>query len=299
MAVNTTGITPAANFIPEVWVSELSDATQANMKLTELVDRSFEDDMKFGDIAHIQDISNPSVRIKTEDTTATWSNRTEPQQNITINRQAYCAFLVEDIAELQSKYAIRSEYTQKTSYSLMAFVEGDITSGLTSLPANFSQLVGTLGSDPTDDDLLRAKQYLDDGDVPDTDRFIYASPAFHNALLKMNKFTSADFVGSSSAAMAVKRGVVGQAYGAAVSVSSLANNNPAAANQSYSWFCHRRGTALIMQRGPKVHTQEIILEVGMGVLVDMVYQFAERLIAPSTLGGGTSDDRFNVGVRAA
>ena len=38
---------------------------------------------------------------------------------------------------------------------------------------------------------------------------------------------------------------------------------------------------------------------GWDVVISMIYQFAERLIAPSTLGGGTSTDRFNVGIRGA
>lgn len=68
--------------------------------LATLVDRSFEDNMRMGRVAVINDISNPSVRIKSEDTTATLSNIVETQQTITISRQAYCAMLFEDIAEV-------------------------------------------------------------------------------------------------------------------------------------------------------------------------------------------------------
>lgn len=299
MAVNTTGITPAANFLPTVWSEHVSDATEAATVLSSLVDRKFESEMKVGRVLNIQDRSNPAVRVKSEDTTATWANITESRQQLTINRQAYVAFLVEDIAELQANIDLRAGYTAKCGYSLMAHIEGDATSGLASLPSSFSQLVGTLGSDPTDDDILRAVQYLDDGDVPSDGRFFYASPAAHIALLKMDKFTSQLYVGQSDAEKAVKKARVGMVYGAPVYVSSLANNNPSAANQSYAWFCHEDGVALIMQRKPVTHVDYIILEGGWGVLTDVIYQFAERLLPPSTLGGGTSDDRFNVGIRAA
>jgi len=294
MAVNTTGVTPTANFIPEVWMPEISDATQAHIGLADMVDRSFEDGMKVGDIAHIQDWSNPAVRVKTEDTAATISNITETQQNITINRQAYTRFLVEDIAEIQSKYAVRARYTQKSTYSLMAYVEGDLTSGLTSLPDNFSQLVGALGSDPTTDNFIRAVQFLDDGDVPETERFFYASPPTHAALLKQDVFISGDY--GPSGAVGTGR-ITKPVYGATMHVSSLANNNPSTSGQSYSWFAHKRGVALIMQRTPTPHLDWNQDNIGWDVLVDVIYQFAERLIAPSTLGGGTSDDRFSVAVR--
>ena len=297
MAINTTGITPAANFIPEVWASEVSDATKAHVGLADLVDRSYESDMKSGDIIHIQDRSHPSVRVKAEDTAATIANRTETQQNVTINREAYCRMLFEDIAELQSKYDLRSKYTADMGYSLMAYVEGDVTSGLASLPDDFSQLVGTLGSDPTTDNLIRAVQYLDDGDVPEGDRFFYMSPPTHAALLKQDVFVSGDYGPSG----AVSSGRISKpVYGATTHVSSLANGNPSAAGQSYSWFCHKRGVALILQQSPKVMPAWWNTDYfGWDVVTKMVYQFAERLIAPSTLGGGTSDDRFNVGVRGA
>ena len=297
MAINTTGITPAANFIPEVWAADISEATKAHVGLADLVDRSYEDDMKSGDIIHIQDFSHPAVRVKTEDTAATISNRTETQQNVTINRQAYCRMLFENIAEIQSKYELRSKYTDDMSYSLMAYIEGDATSGLTSLPSSFSQLVATLGQDPTTDNLIRAVQYLDDGDVPEDGRFFYMSPPTHASLLKQDVFVSGDYGPTG----AVRTGrVTKPVYGATAHVSSLANANPSAANQSYSWFCHKRGVALIMQQSPKVQPAWWNTDYfGWDVVTDMIYQFAERLIAPSTLGGGTSDDRFNVGVRGA
>jgi hypothetical protein len=297
LATNTTGVTAAANFIPEVWSTEISDATQAHTGLADLVDRSFESEMSSGDIIHIQDWSNPAVRVKSEGTNSTFTNITETQQNVTINREAYVRFVVEDIAELQSKYAVRSRYTEKSTYSLMAHIEGDVTSGLASLPDDFSQVLGALGSDPTTDDFIRAVQYLDDGDVPEGDRFTYQSPATHASLLKQDVFINGDYgpKGSVSTGRVTK-----PVYGATVHVSSLANNNPAAAAQSYSWFCHKKGVALILQQNPKVMPMIWSNDMfGWDTVIKTVYQFAERLIAPSTLGGGSSDDRFNVAIKGA
>lgn len=297
MAINTTGVTPAANFNPTIWIPEVSDAAKANTVLATFVDRSFESNMRMGRVAAIQDMSNPAVRIKTEDTSATYSNITETQQTITISRQAYCAFLVEDIESVQSHVDLRSKYTDNTGYSLMAFIEGDATSGLMSLPANFSNLVGTLGSDPTVDTLIDAKSNLDRADAPQDSRFAYVSPGFHNALLKQAMLSSTDFRGDAAVTTNRNGQIMGPVYGAQMAVSTLAINSPAVAGQAYGWFCHKRGVALIIQRDVRVHEQYILLETGTGILSDIIYQFAERLIAPKTLGGGTSDDKFNVALR--
>ena len=53
-----------------MWASDISDAVQANVVLADLVDRSYEPDMKFGDTLRIDDDANLAVRIKATDTSA-------------------------------------------------------------------------------------------------------------------------------------------------------------------------------------------------------------------------------------
>jgi hypothetical protein len=127
---------------------------------------------------------------------------------------------------------------------------------------------------------------------------MYGSPNGLAGLHKIDRFRSADYVGAAGAQKMVEKAELGMIFGAKVYESTLADANPSAASQSYVWFCHKRGVALIRQRTPTVHSQYVLLETGWAVLVDEIYQFAERLIAPKTLGGGTSDDRFNVAIAA-
>ena len=284
----------------EIWAREVSEATQANTVLSDLVDRQYEKELRSsGDTVHIRDRSNPAVRVKSEDTSATYANITETMQNITVNRQAYVGFLIEDIAETQADISLRDTYSEAAGYSLTAFIEGDATSGLVSLGNSFSQAVGTLGVDPTADQLVRAVQYLDDGDVPEDGRYFAVTPAIHAALLKMDLFTRQEYVGQADAETAVKRAHVGRVYNAPVYKTSLLNANPSASAQGYGWFNHTNGVALIIQRMPQVHSQYSTSEFGWITMVDVSYQFAERLIAPSRRGGSTSTDRFNVAVAGA
>ena len=294
MGINTVTVSTVANWIPTKWAKELEDAGEGWIGLSDLVDRRFEDDLAVGDVVNIPDRANPAVRFKTADTPGTYSNVTETQDTLTVNLQGYVGFLVEDIAEIQSQYAVRAEYTQAATYSLMSVVEGDLTSGLASQPSDFSQLVGALGSDPTTDNIIRAVQYLDDGDVPETDRFFYMSPATHASLLKQDVFVSGDY--GPTGAVATGR-ITKPVYGATTHVSSLASNNPSTSGQSYSWFCHKKGNVLAIQRGVTPHTQWENLEIGWGVVCDIIYGFDEHLILPRTLASTTPDDRFNVGLR--
>ena len=282
-----------ANYIPEEWGAELSDATQAWTGLANLVDRSYEGEIsKAGDIVRIQDMTNPSVRFKTG-SAATYDSTTETQDVLTINQHAYVGFLVEDMLAVQSKYDVRAKMTAKTTYSLMSTVEGDLTSGLAALPDNFSQNVGALGQDPVPEDLIAAVVFLDDADVPEGDRFLYMSPGTHAALLKQDVFISGDYGQSGSVASGR---VTTKVYGATPHVSTLASNNPSTWGQSFSWFCHKRGVTLAMQRTPMIHTQWENLEIGWGVIVDVIYGLTERLILPKTLDSASPNDNFNVSV---
>ena len=127
---------------------------------------------------------------------------------------------------------------------------------------------------------------LDDGDVPEDGRYFAVSPAMHAGLLKLDVFRRQEYVGQSSAEAAIKRAQVGMIANAPVYKSSLFNANPSTAAQSYSVFGHKEGVALIQQRKPTVHSQYDLLNLGVATIVDTLYQFIERLKAPSTLGGG-------------
>jgi hypothetical protein len=289
-----------ANHLPTQWADELDEATQENTGWSGLVDRRHDSTMKFGRVLTISNRSNPAVRMKAEDTTATWANITEENQTLTINKQAYAAFLVEDIAEIQSKYEERSGYTESAGYSLVAFMEGDTTSGLASLPASFSQLGGTLGSPPGDDDLIAAKTALDKFGVPESGRYAWVTPGFYNSLLSIDKYMRADAYGAPNDAVKMGR-TNKRIYGFDIYVSNLAYGTVAgglAAGQSYNVFGHKKGIVLVVQRQPKVHTDYIILEVADGVLIDCIYNFLERKLPPSTLGGGTATDQYNYAIRA-
>lgn len=300
MAINTTGITPLASHLPTQWGDELEEAVQEETGLSALVDRRYDSTMRFGRVLQVANRSNPAVRMKTEDTSATWANITEENQTLTINLQAYAGFVVEDIAEIQSKYEEREGYTKNAGYSMIAFLEGDTTSGLASMPANFSQSGGSLGSPPGDDDLIAAKTALDKFGVPQTDRFAWVTPGFYNSLLPIDKFMRADAYGAPNDA--VKQGRTNKRiYGFDFYQSNLAYGTVASGltnGQSKNFFCHKKGIILVMQRQPTVHTQYLITEFGDGVMIDMIYNFLERHLTPSTLGGGTAVDKFDYSIWA-
>ena len=285
----TVTTTTHACYIPEIWTPELNEAVEANCVLPKLVKR-IPTDKGYGDTVNIGELSNPTTQTKTANTAVTFYSVNESSLNLTITVHRCVAFLVEDIVKIQSAIDVRSKMTTKAGYSLAADMEGSTSSvGLNTLPASFSQTVGTLGVELTKEDMIQAWLYLEQADAPPEDRFIYISPGGFAGLLKIDEFIRKDYGADGQALTKARKG---ELLGAEVYRSTLTKAQ--SAGQSDSWFCHRNGVVMAIQRPMEVHGDYLLEYVGWGVVADQLYGFKENLIPPKTLGGGTAVDTHNV-----
>jgi len=285
MAVSTITTTTAANHIPEIWSAETIDAVEGRVVLAGLVDRRFEKELKVGDSLNIATISNLTVGLKAANTNIDLEAITERTLQITVTVHDYVAFGVEDIVKVQSKTDLRARYTKKAGYGLGSSMD----EYLSAMILNFSHTVGTLGVELSDDDIIRAWQYLEDFDMPDSDRYIYLAPAAYAGLMKLDKFMHADYVGGGG--QGVRNAFVGKLYGAQVYTSTLCN--APAAGQSAGAFCHKSGVALIQQH-IKTTSAYVIERDADVVLATNLYGTKEILIPPRTEATPTGVDYANV-----
>src|SRR3990167_6601723 len=152
----------------ELWATDSRDAVEANVVLAGLVDNDTVSALKGGpgDPLNIPYISNPSATTKSANTNLTWEmmghSDAEASQEFTSSTHQYVAFAVENIVDVQSKINLRAKYTGKAGYVLAAAAD----TNLASLAASFSNTVGTLGLEPTDDNVLTCAQNLDDANAP-------------------------------------------------------------------------------------------------------------------------------------
>lgn len=200
-------VTTGANFIPEVWSKELQVATQSNLVVGKLIKRFDADVKAFGDTVHVPKISNLTATAKSASTAVTFNSPTEGVVDITINAHYECSFLIEDILDAQSKYNLSEEYKAKQAYALAKQIDTD----LLALNTNITQTVGTTGVPPSDLNILRAIQYLDDADAPYEDRAFVMKPSLKATLLAIDRYVDRDFIGMNESPVATGR--FGQRYG--------------------------------------------------------------------------------------
>ena len=203
-------------FINEVWSSELERAIQFALVIAALFSDWTSRMSGSGDVFHLPNRHNLTANTKSAGSDATPEAITETQQNFTVSTHQIVAQEIEDFAEVMSKYDIRSEYTMAASYALGRAMD---VAAAALLDDNTTQTVGTLGAELSDDNFIRAWQYIQDsaGKPP----FVgVVSPAAWGGMLKVEKFIQALYNGDTQG-MALHEAEIGRVYQAKMHVSNL------------------------------------------------------------------------------
>lgn len=251
MAAGTTEFvdnTTADVFIPEIWSQEAIVARENRLVFAGLVNRRFESDvMRMGDVIHVQSVGNLAARSKAINTAISFETVTETNTDITIATYEYAAMAVEDVTAVQANRDLFAIYAGKMGYALDLAVD-DVLAGLVD---NFSQIVGTLAVELSYDDLLRARQYLDDADAPDNERALVVSPAQESGMMKLDHFIGRDYKESQgvTTGMNGNRAWFGMWLGMPVYKSVNVEGTNSAGHDNGMF--HREALALVMQMKPK------------------------------------------------
>lgn len=256
-------VTTGANFIPEVWAKELQRATESNLVTARLVKRFDAEVQNVGQIVHIPKISNLSATAKSANTAVTFQAPTEGKIDLTINKHYESSIMIEDYLEAEAAYRIQEEYKEKMGYALAKQIDTDILA----LNSNVTQTVGTTGVPPTDPNILRAIQYLDDADAPSQDRAFIMKPSLKASLLAIDKYVNQDFTGMGD--VPVKTGLFGQRYGILFYVSTNVPNdssgNPSNILLQKECYC------AAIQKNITIKTDYIIEYLGQAYVAQALY----------------------------
>lgn len=280
---NEVTTTTAANFIPEVWTSDILDIIKANLVLTNKVHRY--DALAYGkgkgDIVHIPTVTEIGATAKAASTDVVPTANTEGKVDLTIDKHFYSAVDIEDIVKVQAYPDLMGVYTNAIGYG----VAKEMDSSLATLATGFSQTNGTAGTDVTDAVILRAVQYLDDANAPLTDRHFVIKPAVKADILGMDKFVLFQNTGPAEGAR-VLNGDLGQVYGVNVAVTTQVTTTAGSPDTINNLMFHRDA-------------------LGMAVSLDMRVQsdyelrgLSTLLVADSLWGVIETRDTFGVWVKA-
>jgi N4-gp56 family major capsid protein len=268
--------TTADKFVPEVWAADVMRHTRANLVMANLVKRYDNDVKSGGDVIHIPRLAEVSARDKSAGTDVTFDAATENEYTITVNKHKYFAFTLEEIVKVQSRYDLREEYTSAAGYALAKAVDTDLLglySGLSqSTPGNG---VGGDGTAITDAGIIRAIELLDIANAPRDNRSFVIHPEAMADVRGLDKFTRYDATGSAGVQTGAQNGLVANAYGVNVYMSTNVAEVAGTPNDIKNLMFHKDFAGLAMQQAPRVWAEESVDALGWKVAISEIYGLSE------------------------
>jgi len=223
--------------------------------------------LKFGDVVNIPNLGNETALDKTAGSAITYAAATDTSVNININKHKYVGKLIEDVASIQSKYDLFSNFSQKIANALAQVVESDILA----LTASCAHSVGTASSVAasgviTTANIVAANRFLDDANVPQEDRYMVVDAYGREDLLSISDFIKYDAGGKTPAP--INSGIIGELYGIKVLFS---NNVANSASVAYGMVFHKDAFAIALQKDVEMKSEYSVDYIGTKVVGHELY----------------------------
>lgn len=265
--------TTAAVFLPTLWSIETLRATEAALVAAGLVKRYDSMVKSRGQALNIPNISNLNANVKAANTDVQTQAITETQTVLNINKWYESSFEIEDMVAVQSNYDLRSEYSEKAGYAIAKQVDTDVLA-LYSTYTNTGQ--GTYGNDVTDAVLVSSLLQLNLQDIPLENRAFVIHPNQLAAIMKIDKFVKADYLGEYNQPTPVKKGpnnryMWGEIYGTPVYYTTNIPSTAATPTQYHNQLLQKEAIALAIQQAPRLQAAYWLPSLAWKVVVDVIY----------------------------
>jgi hypothetical protein len=177
------------------------------------------------------------------------------------------------MAAVQSNYDLRSEYSEKAGYAIAKQVDADLLGLYSTLTTTD---VNNFGVDIGDAAIVAADLTLNQQDMPRENRAFVIHPNQLAAIMKIDKFVKADYLGEYQNPTPVKKGpnsryMWGQIYGIPVYYTNNVVVTAATPKQYHNLLIHKEAFALALQQAPRLQAAYWLPSLAWKVVVDVIY----------------------------
>lgn len=250
MSQGAVTTTQAANFIPTLWSLEVVEEYYNNTIFAGLFDRSFEElaTAGFGNKIRVPDIDALGNwgGISQGAEVPRYTQNVELYTDIDVTTYEGIKLQWPSIVDIQSMNSLRQNYTREMGLEAAKAIDTDCAD----LVSAISQSVGTLNVDLTDDNILRAEQYLMDANCPSNDWYLVVGPAQLQGFRKVDKYANSLYKSAAGTIPADRVvGYVGQLYNCGVyQTTQVVVSDSGHDNVMFQ----KKWAALVVQQEPKV-----------------------------------------------
>lgn len=238
-----------------------------NLVLVPLVRHYDAEVQSYGQTVEIPNVSTISASLKSANTVVTLNYNTETKTTITINQHYESSFLVEDFVKIQSKYDLRSAYTEASSYAIAEKIDYFVASTMTSAFTGY----GAYGTVLADSLILVVNRYLDDNKAPATDRSLVVTPQGKQEMLNIDKYIRYDAIGVGGSQNSIMNGQIGEIYGVKVFMSQNLVQVSSTPNQNNHLFFHKDAFAIAIQQNARTQAQYKQEHLGWLITTDILF----------------------------
>lgn len=266
-------VTTAAVFLPTLWSVETLRATEAALVAAGLVKRYDALVKARGQTINIPNISNLAANAKVANTPVTTQAITETQTVLNINKWYESSFEIEDIVSVQANYDLRSEYSEKAGYAIAQQVDTDVLALYTTFTTTAQ---GSYGIDVSDATIVASINQLNLANIPLENRAFVVHPNQLAAIMKLDKFVKADFLGEYQLPTPVKKGpnnryMWGEIYGIPLYYTTQVPVTVATPTQTHNILLQKEAIALALQQAPRLQAAYWLPDLAWKVVVDVIY----------------------------
>jgi hypothetical protein len=207
--------TSAGSFIPQIWANTALEILRSKVVAAKLVTRDSDiAAFQVGDTLNIPYPGAFTANDKAANTAVTLQTPTATTTTVTLNKHKEASFLVEDAARATANQDIIARYMEAAVIPIAEQIESDILG----LYSQFTNTVGTSGTDITAATVRSARKTLNDNKAPQGNRALIVSDKDEIALLGDSALQN---YFAFSQTQGVAEGSIGRLYGFDVYQSQL------------------------------------------------------------------------------
>jgi N4-gp56 family major capsid protein len=197
------------SFIPELWGNEVLARLPKYLNMANTVHRDFEEEVaKMGDKVNVPKTGTLTATQKTANGDVTVQQPDDSEVEVALDDHYEVTFIVEDVAEAQSKLSVKDTYVSDAAVALAEKIEDLL---YTEAKSNAGESVSAGASLAAADILSMRKKHVDNK-VPKVEpKYFYVDSSGMNDLLQVDEFIDVNKYGESAQPLAT--GELGSIYG--------------------------------------------------------------------------------------
>lgn len=264
MATGPVTTTSAAKFVQESWTQEVQKPYYDQLYFKGLITDRSALVQKGSNKLNVPFLTKYSASDKSAGTAVTFTNNTEEEVEISINKHKYCAIMIEDFARAQANYDLATLYRGAQSEAIAEAVDTDLGSLHASAGTNVA-----CGAAMDDADILSSIYALDAANVPPTQRHAIISAKPANDLRSVDKYTQYSNTGEKGLSASGTANVA-NVYGIDISMS---NNIVDDATSTHNQVFHKAAISMAEQIKPTYKIEDSVDYIAVKTVLHTSYGF--------------------------